>query len=161
MDTRTSRTPDSGIGPGAASGGTPPGFTEDASVLSTVRVPSDPAQVVVNHVSFRVELPTPAPRNRLLDAASRSYADARAGNSGGRPASTGASVRRRRPPLVWSGHIGPEDTGARRLLRAARTPVVEREGLDGPEELDQPQRDVATQTLPRVIERAPGAAGPP
>ena len=44
VDTRTPRSP---------SGGRSPGFDDD--VLNTVRVPSDPAQVIVNHASFRVQ----------------------------------------------------------------------------------------------------------
>lgn len=54
VDTRTPRTPtgdrSSGFGSGFDSG------FDDAPALSMVKVPSDPAQVIVNHASFRVQL---------------------------------------------------------------------------------------------------------
>ncbi|MER7968441.1 hypothetical protein ABTX35_05400, partial [Streptomyces sp. NPDC096080] len=46
VDTRTPRTP---------TGDRSSGF-DDAPALSMVKVPSDPAQVIVNHASFRVQL---------------------------------------------------------------------------------------------------------
>ncbi|MFP8905659.1 hypothetical protein ACLIYN_15395, partial [Streptomyces atacamensis] len=48
---------------------TPRGFFDDEPVLSTVKVPSDPAEVVVNHASFRVRLASPPPRGRVLTGA--------------------------------------------------------------------------------------------
>ncbi|RCG18928.1 DoxX family membrane protein [Streptomyces diacarni] len=57
VDTRTPRAPGaSGRGSGHGPGGSPRGFFDDEPVLSTVKVPSDPAEVVVNHASFRVRL---------------------------------------------------------------------------------------------------------
>jgi uncharacterized membrane protein YphA (DoxX/SURF4 family) len=53
VDTRTHRPP---------AGGTPRGFFEEEQpLLSTVKVPCDPAQVIVNHASFRVDLPVSHP----------------------------------------------------------------------------------------------------
>lgn len=52
VDTRTPRTPT-----GDRSSG-----LDDAPALSMVKVPSDPAQVIVNHASFRVELGVSARR---------------------------------------------------------------------------------------------------
>ncbi|MYR62138.1 hypothetical protein GTY54_40055, partial [Streptomyces sp. SID625] len=46
MDTRTPRTP---------TGDRSSGY-DDAPALSMVKVPSDPAQVIVTHASFRVQL---------------------------------------------------------------------------------------------------------
>ncbi|MEU2878171.1 hypothetical protein ABZ651_17975, partial [Streptomyces sp. NPDC007070] len=60
VDTRTPRTP---------TGDRSSGY-DDAPALSMVKVPSDPAQVIVSHASFRVQLgaaswrarsPRPAP----------------------------------------------------------------------------------------------------
>jgi uncharacterized membrane protein YphA (DoxX/SURF4 family) len=55
VDTRTPRTPDpSGRPPGDPARRSPSGFLDEESALSTVKVPSDPAEVVVTHASFRV-----------------------------------------------------------------------------------------------------------
>lgn len=57
VDTRTPRAPGAPGGrPGDSQGGNQRGFLDDEPVLSTVKVPSDPAEVVVNHASFRVRL---------------------------------------------------------------------------------------------------------
>lgn len=55
VDTRTPRMP---------TGGSPAGSYDSQSVLSAVKVPSDPAQVIVNNVSFRVRLATPGSKGR-------------------------------------------------------------------------------------------------
>ncbi|MCT7351705.1 hypothetical protein N4P33_05900, partial [Streptomyces sp. 15-116A] len=52
VDTRTPRTPT-----GDRSSG-----LDDAPALSMVKVPSDPAQIIVNHASFRVQLGASARR---------------------------------------------------------------------------------------------------
>ncbi len=106
VDTRTPRSP---------SGGRTPGFDED--VLNTVRVASDPAQVIVNHASFRVKLAGSAPPPRfgvddavavpVLPTSVRSGAEAR-------------TRRRRAAPVVWSGHTDPGDPAATQLLQAVR-----------------------------------------
>ena len=59
VDTRTPRTP---------TGGRSPGF-DDEPGLSSVKVPCDPAQVIVNHASFRVQLAAPAARGAMADTA--------------------------------------------------------------------------------------------
>ncbi|MFJ2264674.1 DoxX family membrane protein [Streptomyces sp. NPDC087844] len=107
VDTRTPRTPT-----GDRSSG-----LDDVPALSMVKVPSDPAQVIVNHASFRVQLNT-APRARSPRAA-------RNVSSGGEtariPVVGTAEGTRRRAPVVWSGKSAPDDTGATRLLQAARS----------------------------------------
>ncbi|RLL67483.1 DoxX family protein [Streptomyces sp. Z26] len=163
VDTRTPRTPT----PSGSAGGATRGFTEDDTVLSTVKVPSDPAQVIVNHASFRVRLAAPVPRNDALDAAARRRASA-AGVPVAAPASAGRAGAgatgaragaRRRAPVVWSGHTNPEDTGATRLLQAAVRPSAAgadtlgtpagRVGTAVREHAPEPA-DASTQTLPRI-----------
>jgi uncharacterized membrane protein YphA (DoxX/SURF4 family) len=108
----------------------------DEQVLSTVKVPCDPAQVVVNHASFRVQLATPPPV-RITVAA-----------TGPLPRIPAAGRRR---PLVWSGRTAPGDTGVGTLIRAVREAGYARraEGAD-------------TQVLPRVTNgsRTPSVVGP-
>ncbi|MCD9880583.1 DoxX family membrane protein [Streptomyces guryensis] len=133
VDTRTPRTP---------TGDGPSGF-DDAPALSMVKVPSDPAQVIVNHASFRVQLGasarTRSPRiARHLTASQDAARTPVAGTAAGR---AGAGARRR--PVVWSGRSAPDDTGAHRLLQAVRGGSV-RHG-------DDPSVDAgATQVIPRV-----------
>lgn len=54
VDTRTPRTP---------TGDRSSGY-DDAPALSMVKVPSDPAQVIVNHASFRVQFGASARRTQ-------------------------------------------------------------------------------------------------
>ncbi|MCS0600493.1 DoxX family membrane protein [Streptomyces sp. LP11] len=132
VDTRTPRT---------FTGERPSGF-DDAPALSMVKVPSDPAQVIVNHASFRVQLGASARRGlspRIARHPSAGQDTARtpvlgtAGRSGGAPG--------RRRPVVWSGRSAPDDTGAHRLLQAVRGSSVRHteESAAG-----------ATQVIPRV-----------
>ncbi|MEW2624217.1 DoxX family membrane protein [Streptomyces sp. NPDC048106] len=131
VDTRTPRTP---------TGDRSSGFDDDAPALSMVKVPSDPAQVIVNHASFRVQLGASAGRTRSARIArhlSASVDTARmpvAGQAGG--AGTG-----RRRPVVWSGRSAPDDTGAHRLLQAARGSIVRH--------TDEPDTG-ATRVIPRA-----------
>nr|WP_248002984.1 DoxX family protein [Streptomyces sp. RLB1-33] len=145
VDTRTPRTP---------TGDRSSGF-DDAPALSMVKVPSDPAQVIVNHASFRVQLggATRSPSSRVArhlsgtDDTARIPAVGTAGRAGG-PA-TGA---RRRAPVVWSGRSDPDDTGAHRLLQAVRSTSVRHGAAD-------PTGDAgATQVIPRLDEHQ-GYAG--
>lgn len=124
VDTRTPRTP---------TGGRSPGF-DDEPGLSSVKVPCDPAQVIVNHASFRVQLAAPAARGALADAA---HIPALRG-----PAAAGA---RRRAPVVWSGRTEPGGTAGAttQLLHAVRNAGI---GLDG----GQGEDVGTTQVLPRV-----------
>ncbi|MFD7297343.1 DoxX family protein [Streptomyces sp. NPDC059897] len=130
MDTRTPRTP---------SGDRTSGF-DDGPALSMVKVPCDPAQVIVNHASFRVRLPTAQqsqlPRiSRHLSATGVAGADAATTRI---PVITAAGTpgARRRRPVVMNG--GGLDTSG--LLQGAR-----RSG--------EPDDGGATQVIPRVDER--------
>ncbi|UKY52072.1 DoxX family membrane protein [Streptomyces inhibens] len=123
VDTRTPRTP---------TGGRSPGF-DDEPGLSSVKVPCDPAQVIVNHASFRVQLAAPVADNVMEDTARI-------------PAVRGSAAgARRRAPVVWSGRTEPGGTAGAttQLLHAVRNAGI---GLDG-----GPGEDVGTtQVLPRV-----------
>ena len=125
VDTRTPRTPDpSGRRPGDTQGRGPSGFFDDEPALSTVRVPSDPAEVVVTHASFRVELTPPA--SRPTSASSQQGAPSR-----------------HRGPVVWGGRTDPADSGATELLQPGSPGV----GVDGAEPVG-----ATTQVLPRIVE---------
>ncbi|MET8246005.1 DoxX family membrane protein [Streptomyces sp. NPDC005202] len=133
MDTRTPRTPT-----GDRSSG-----LDDAPALSMVKVPSDPAQVIVNHASFRVLLGADARRTqspRIARHLSATEITARmpvVGTAG----RAGAAAPRR--PVVWSGKSAPDDTGAHRLLQAVRSGSVRY--------AEEPSSDTgATQVIPRV-----------
>ncbi|WP_328981937.1 DoxX family protein [Streptomyces mirabilis] len=138
VDTRTPRTP---------TGDRSSGF-DDAPALSMVKVPSDPAQVIVNHASFRVQLggATRTPSSRVArhlgaDDTARIPVVGTAGRAGGP-----AAGARRRAPVVWSGRSDPDDTGAHRLLQAVRSTSVRHGAVD-------PTGDAgATRVIPRVDE---------
>ncbi|MER7573813.1 DoxX family membrane protein [Streptomyces sp. NPDC126514] len=128
VDTRTPRTP---------TGDRSSGF-DDAPALSMVKVPSDPAQIIVNHASFRVQLGASTTRSqspRIARHLSATEDTARVPVVG-----TGAAGRRR--PVVWSGRSAPDDTGAHRLLQAVRGA-----GVGHP---DESADAGATQVIPRV-----------
>ncbi|MER5492299.1 DoxX family membrane protein [Streptomyces sp. NPDC002454] len=122
MDTRTPRT---------LTGARSSGF-DDAPALSMVKVPSDPAQVIVNHASFRVQLNVPTRSPRIT----------RGADPGRAPAAAGA---RRRAPVVWSGRSAPGD-GATGLLQAVRESGVRRPAL-------APDEGGATRVVPRLTPR--------
>ncbi|MFF1308469.1 DoxX family protein [Streptomyces sp. NPDC058307] len=127
VDTRTPRTP---------TGDGPSGF-DDAPALSMVKVPSDPAQIIVNHASFRVQLGASTRRAQSPRIARHLIA---AEDTARMPA-VGAAGRRR--PVVWSGRSAPDDTGAHRLLQAARGGSVGH--------AEPPTADAgATQVIPRI-----------
>lgn len=151
VDTRTPRTPT-----GDRSSG-----IDDAPALSMVKVPSDPAQVIVNHASFRVQFGASARRTqspRIARHLSATQDTAR------RPA---APPTGRRRAVVWSGRSDPDDTGAHRLLQAVRagagrhaedpsrdgstdagaTRAIRRAGLDGAGPDYDDYDGSATQTL--------------
>ncbi|MEU3733061.1 DoxX family membrane protein [Streptomyces sp. NPDC033538] len=155
VDTRTPRTPT-----GDRSSG-----IDDAPALSMVKVPSDPAQVIVNHASFRVQFGASARRTqspriaRHLSATQDTGRMPLAGTAG--PAVPPAARRR---AVVWSGRSDPDDTGAHRLLQAVRagaghhaedpaadagaTQVIHRGGIDdGAPGYDGYDDGPATQTL--------------
>ncbi|MGW0418008.1 DoxX family protein [Streptomyces sp. NPDC003015] len=127
VDTRTPRTP---------TGDGPSGF-DDAPALSMVKVPSDPAQIIVNHASFRVQLGASTRRAQSPRIARHLIA---AEDTARMPA-VGAAGRRR--PVVWSGRSAPDDTGAHRLLQAVRGGSVGH--------AEPPTADAgATQVIPRI-----------
>ncbi|WP_329166641.1 DoxX family membrane protein [Streptomyces sp. NBC_01387] len=117
-----------------------PGF-DNLPALSMVKVPCDPAQVVVNHASFRVQL---APNSIRRPAGSGLTDTARM------PAGARA---RRRAPVVWSGKSAPDDTGAIRLLQAVRNSGVQEVGYASGQDAG------ATQVIPRISVDDPGTAG--
>ncbi|MEU0165479.1 DoxX family protein [Streptomyces iakyrus] len=132
VDTRTPRTPT-----GDRSSG-----LDDAPALSMVKVPSDPAQVIVNHASFRVQLGVSTRRvqsPRVARHLTATEDTARMPRMGGE--ADGATARRR--PVVWSGRSAPDDTGAHRLLQAVRHESVRH--------AEEPASDTgATQVISRV-----------
>ncbi|MFE7766289.1 DoxX family membrane protein [Streptomyces sp. NPDC057438] len=139
MDTRTPRTPT-----GDRSSGFESGF-DDAPALSMVKVPSDPAQVIVNHASFRVQLSAStraSPRIARHLSAGADTARIPAVGAAGRSGAPAAG--RRRAPVVWSGKSAPDDTGAHRLLQAVRGAGV---GRGAPDPLSDTG---STQVIPRV-----------
>ncbi|MEV8317167.1 DoxX family protein [Streptomyces sp. NPDC059900] len=131
VDTRTPRNP---------TGGSSSGFDE-APALSMVKVPSDPAQVIVNHASFRVQLPT-AQRTQSPRIARHLSS---AGDTMHIPAS--GSAARRRSPVVWSGKSEPGDPGATGLLQAVRGTGVRHSAEVGGTSYDD---GGATQVIPRI-----------
>ncbi|MFC8434520.1 DoxX family protein [Streptomyces sp. NPDC057253] len=127
VDTRTPRTP---------TGDGPSGF-DDAPALSMVKVPSDPAQIIVNHASFRVQLGASTRRAQSPRIARHLSAT----EDTARMPAVGAAARRR--PVVWSGRSAPDDTGAHRLLQAVRGAGVGH--------AEPPAADAgATQVIPRI-----------
>ncbi|MET9411411.1 DoxX family protein [Streptomyces sp. NPDC002935] len=146
VDTRTPRTP---------TGDRSSGF-DDVPALSMVKVPSDPAQVIVNHASFRVQLAGAARGQSPRIARHLSSGDTSRIPVAGAPGRAGeagpADGARRRAPVVWSGKSAPDDTGAHRLLQAARNAGVTH-GAAGPT-----AHAGSTQVIPRIGEQ-PGYAG--
>ncbi|MFC8132554.1 DoxX family protein [Streptomyces sp. NPDC057302] len=131
VDTRTPRNP---------TGGSSSGFDE-APALSMVKVPSDPAQVIVNHASFRVQLPTAQRTQSPRIARHLNNADDTA-----RIPAVGSSARRR-SPVVWSGKSEPGDPGATGLLQAVRGTGVRHSAAVGGGPYDD---GGATQVIPRI-----------
>lgn len=107
-------------------GGSSSGY-DDQPALSTVKVPSDPAQVSVNHLSFRVQLARPPRTARQF-----------AGGVGTERMPSVKSAAKRRAPVVWSGRTGPGDSASTQLLEAIRDSATGA-GDAG-----------ATQVLPRI-----------
>ncbi|WP_329120702.1 DoxX family membrane protein [Streptomyces sp. NBC_01465] len=121
-----------------------PRFDEQPA-LSMVKVDCDPAQVIVNHASFRVQL---APKSPSLADTARI------------PAMSSAGGRRRAAPVVWSGKSAPGDPGASGLLQAVRNSSV---GEPRYETYDDAHDAGATQVIPRISldeGEAPAVVGP-
>ncbi|MEU9377545.1 DoxX family protein [Streptomyces sp. NPDC048255] len=108
---------------------------DDQPALSMVKVPCDPAQVIVNHASFRVRLaPSPSARSKPANAPGRAPV------LGGAVVAA-AGVTRRRAPVVWSGKSDAGDAAAMGgLLQAVREAGRGSDGYDGG----------ATQVIPRI-----------
>ncbi|WP_239008828.1 DoxX family membrane protein [Streptomyces sp. S8] len=132
-----------------------PRFDEQPA-LSMTKVDSDPAQVIVNHASFRVQL-APGQRARLRGLAdtARIPAMSGAGAAAGVGAGARAGVGRRRAPVVWSGRSAPGDPGATGLLQAVRNstaghldPALTAGAADG-------HAAGATQVIPLLEETQP------
>ncbi|MDJ0384042.1 DoxX family protein [Streptomyces sp. G-G2] len=130
-----------------------PGFDEQPA-LSMVKVPCDPAQVIVNHASFRVRL-APSPSARPKAPANAPF-PGRAPALGGALAAAGAT--RRRAPVVWSGKSAPGDAAAMGgLLQAVREAGRAHDEYDGGDTQVIPRIDLAqdladdTLTTPTVI----------
>ncbi|WP_059006228.1 DoxX family membrane protein [Streptomyces specialis] len=122
---------------------TPRGLSIDEPVLSTVKVPCDPAQVIVNHASFRVQLATPPPVSiAVSDTATLTRVPAAA----------------RRRPLVWSGRSAPGDPGATMLLDAVRGAGHGAPAADALATQVLPRVGAGTGPLPVVAPRSPGAS---
>ncbi|MEV4190076.1 DoxX family protein [Streptomyces toxytricini] len=109
---------------------------DDQPALSMVKVPCDPAQVIVNHASFRVRLaPSPSARSKPANTPGRTPV------LGAAAAAAGAAAGRRRAPVVWSGKSAQGDSAAMGgLLQAVR------EHGRGHHEHDSG----ATQVIPRI-----------
>ncbi|MEU8763675.1 DoxX family membrane protein [Streptomyces sp. NPDC048659] len=114
-----------------------PGF-DDQPALSMVKVDSDPAQVIVNHASFRVRL---APAQQPKFAVNPRISALAGAVAGG--AAAGAARRR---PVVWTGKSAP---GAGGLLQAVRESSVA-----GPA-ASVSTLEPATQTIPRIDDTMP------
>jgi uncharacterized membrane protein YphA (DoxX/SURF4 family) len=113
--------------------GGPSSAQVDEPAFSMVKVPSDPAQVSVNHASFRVQL---------------GATSARALGRTARVPLVPSSVRpARRTPVVWSGRSAPGDQAATQLLRAVMRNEDEDTAGTGL------RIGAATTVLPRVTEQ--------
>lgn len=114
-------------------GGRSPGF-DDEPGLSSVKVPCDPAQVIVNHASFRVQLAEPVVSSAMADTARLPVL---------RGTPPGA---RRRAPVVWSGRTEPGGPpgATTQLLRAVRNSSLSLDATRQGEDVG------TTQVLPRV-----------
>ncbi|MGR8009864.1 DoxX family membrane protein [Streptomyces hypolithicus] len=137
-----------------------PGF-DDQPALSMVKVPCDPAQVIVNHASFRVQLAPAKSRRPVLPYAGAGGVGSGLGNTARIPAMSGAAGRRR-APVVWSGRSAPGDPGAGGLLQAVRNSSSSAGGGAGGALLDG---GGATQVIPRIsvgedTEAIPTVVGP-
>jgi uncharacterized membrane protein YphA (DoxX/SURF4 family) len=120
-----------------------------------LKVDCDPAQVIVNHASFRVKLASPqrAGTARALTVTARI------------PAMSGAA--RRRAPVVWSGKSEPGDPGATGLLQAVRNSSAVRAGGAYHDAAGRGYDTGATQVIPRLelddstlSTRGTGGSGP-
>ncbi|MFI9123299.1 DoxX family protein [Streptomyces bikiniensis] len=123
-----------------------PGF-DDQPALSMVKVDSDPAQVIVNHASFRVRL-APAPQPKFAAGArTAALSGAGIGAAAGAAARAGGGPRRR--PVVWTGKSTPGATGLLQAVRESSVATLEPVGGHGGQDTG------ATQAIPRVGDTMP------
>ncbi|WP_329039632.1 DoxX family membrane protein [Streptomyces sp. NBC_00178] len=125
---------------------------DDQPALSMTKVDSDPAQVIVSHASFRVQL-APGQRTRLRPLGSAGPARI--------PAMSGAGARRR-APVVWSGRSEPGDPGATGLLQAVRNSTAGHLGTRPGGDFGAGHDDAGggTQVIPRLDETQPNPVVP-
>ncbi|KQX59523.1 MULTISPECIES: DoxX family membrane protein [unclassified Streptomyces] len=126
-----------------------PGF-DDQPALSMVKVDSDPAQVIVNHASFRVRL-APAPQPKF--------------GAGARTAALSGAGGPRRRPVVWSGKSAPGATGLLQAVRESSVstldPAVGRGGHGGPDTGSTRAVPRFDDTMPTPVVPADGPLLPP
>jgi uncharacterized membrane protein YphA (DoxX/SURF4 family) len=116
------------------------------------RVPSDPAQVIVNHASFRVQLGANSGRALSLDETAQLPVV---------PQSAAAGGKRRLAPVVWSGHSQPGDPLAGELLQAVRRAgAATAAGASGGGGTQVLPRIDETTVLPPVVGRQRAAEAP-
>ncbi|MQS06264.1 DoxX family membrane protein [Streptomyces alkaliphilus] len=170
MDTRTPRT---------APGGHGPGFHDVADAfLNTAKPSCDPAQVIVNHASFRVRLGTPAPVGVELPPhlAAEAVAVGVAGETVAGPvpaaSSTGKGTVIRpggRRPVIRVGDTGAAAAAAaglwqsalRRQVVAAPAGAPAAPGMpSGPAGPGEEPGTALTTVLPRVTETGTAVIGP-
>lgn len=114
-------------------------------MLSMVKVPSDPAQVIVNHASFRVQLG--ATSARALDRTART------------PVIPSSVRPGRRTPVAWSGRSAPDDQAATQLLQAMRSGGEADTGMSSTQVLSR--IDEETQPAPVLVgQRRSGGSYP-
>lgn len=125
---------------------------DDQPALSMTKVDSDPAQVIVSHASFRVQL-APGQRTRLSPLGSAGQARI--------PAMSGAGGRRR-APVVWSGRSEPGDPGATGLLQAVRNSTAGHLDARPGGDFGAGHEDAGggTQVIPRLDETQPNPVVP-
>ncbi|MER5503322.1 DoxX family membrane protein [Streptomyces sp. NPDC002466] len=137
---------------------------DEPPALSMTKVDCDPAQVIVNHASFRVQL-APGQRARLrgLAPVGGPRIPAMSGGAG--------AARGRRAPVVWSGRSAPGDPGATGLLQAVRNSTAGRPGAgyDSYDPYAAPEFgggqapggiDCLEETQPNPVVTAPQQPGP-
>ncbi|MET7637262.1 DoxX family membrane protein [Streptomyces sp. NPDC005438] len=109
-------------------------LAEEESALNMAKVPCDPAQVVVNHLSFRVDLSGPVPSLFTPAVPVAPVGAPLAGIAGA------TTVPRRRRPVVWSGQGSASEALTGELLQTLPPPL----------EAEEEDPNSTTMALPRV-----------
>ncbi|MFG2111112.1 DoxX family protein [Streptomyces sp. NPDC048718] len=121
-----------------------PGF-DDQPALSMLKVDCDPAQVIVNHASFRVRL---APAHQPKFPASPRIAQL--------AGAAGLTVGTRRRPVVWTGKSSPAAAGLLQAVRDTVTPRAPGAGAGG----GVTTLDPGTRAFPRFDDTMPNPVVP-